>query len=288
MAVFVHLSAGLVVLAAVAHLSRIRSRWLTAVAALLVGAVVAVLITDLGLRLVRRPDLLYLGLLGGHVVILLLLRSQRGDQVARLIQPKAAVDVRPWVYTLLVTAAAIVSAMPHASPLNMNPRGLIGGLRCTDPATPFEWGPEGRGHTDLVSAEPALVEWAARALPAGAALAVNVFNAYPLPALLPQHVVVWPVAASGNVVDARLVSRVRRAVRAHAEVLRGPTVLQHGRGLVGARRFPAGPRCHAHCGRPALSAAHGRHAGAEAFPVVYDDSGWTVYEVKLPGGRPPG
>jgi hypothetical protein len=307
-AVFVHLLTGLVLLAAAAHLSRIRPAWLAALAALVAGGGVGAVMRSLGPWMARHQDLLFLGLLGGYAVVLFLLWHHEGDRVARAVQPNEAVGVGPWVYTLVVTGAAVVSFMPQASPLSMNPasqryqtlpsvaarltpRGLIDGFRCTNPVAPAASGESGApaGDVQRVSCPPSLglVEWAARTLPPDTVLAGDAFNAYPLPAFIAQQVVAWPVAASENLVDAPVLY---------------PAYYQHFERTM--RRFGVQPFfnsdeswadrvdflrvlgvTHIVVDPPYRRLmAHALAQWSEAFTMVFDDGAWTVYEVRIPGG----
>jgi len=302
-AVFVHLLTGLALLAVAVHLSRIRRAWLAAVATVLAGGGVAMVMRGVGPRMAGHQDVLFLGVLGGYAVVLLLRWRHRGAWLERAIRPKEATAVQGWVYALLVSVAAVASYLPEASPLDMSPagqryetlpsvaarltpRGLIEGLRCTRTDAPASAAPES---TERLSCPPGprLVEWAARALPASAVLAADAFNAYPLPAFMPQQVAAWPVAASENIVDAR-----------------GWYPAYYERFDRTMNRFRVQPFFNSTEGLPdrvdfvkALGVTHivvdpphqrlmARVLGQwpEAFATVYDEGAWTVYEVRGVGG----
>ena len=306
-AVFVHLFAGLALLAVAAHLSRIRRAWPAALAALLIGCGVAVVMRGAGSWMAGRQDLLFLGVLAGYAAVLLLLWQRQGDRLACAIQPTEPLHVRPWVYALLVTVAATVSFMPEASPLNMNsasrrqemhlsvaarltPRGLIDGFRCTPAPSP----PPGQGAfpaegIERISCPPSLrlVEWAARDLPVNAVLAGNAFDAYPLPAFMPQQVVAWPVAASEIINSARSFypayyesferTMRRLGVQPLFNSVESWTERVDFLKSLGVTHIVVDPPY-----RQLMAGTLGQWP--DAFATVYDDGAWTVYEVRIPGG----
>ena len=306
-AVFVHLFAGLAMLALAVHLSRIQRVWPAALAAILTGGGVAVVMRGLGPRMARHQDLLFLGVLVGYAAVLLLLWRHEGDRVARTVQPTEAVGVRAWVYALLVTVAAAVSFMPEASPLNLSPagpryqtlppvaarltpRGLIDGLRCIRPvaSAPPRHAGSPTESIERISCPPslALVEWATQALPANAVLAGDTFNAYPLPAFIPQQVAVWPVAASENIDNAGYFypAYYERLERTMGQLGVQPFFnsaeswadrVDFVRAL-GVTHIVVDPPYHR-----LMARILGQWP--EAFATVYDDGAWTVYEVRLPG-----
>ncbi|HUO64165.1 MAG TPA: hypothetical protein VMT97_10700 [Terriglobales bacterium] len=302
-AVFVHLFAGLAMLALATHLSGIRGAGPAAVVTLLAGSGVAVVMRGLGPRLVRHQDLLFLGVLAGYVAVLFLLWRREGERVARAVQPGAADEVRPWVYALLVTVAAAVSVMPHASPLNLSPadrryetlppvavrltpRGLIEGLRCTRAvASSREAGSPDKG-IERISCPPSvrLVEWAAQSLPATAVLAGDTFNAYPLPAFIPQQVAAWPLAASENLADASglypaYYERFERTMKRFG----GQPFFNSVENWSERAEFLGALRVTHIVVDPPYQGLMARILGQwpEAFATVYDDGAWTVYEVKI-------
>jgi hypothetical protein len=307
LAVFVHLLTGLALLAVAAHLSRIRRAWLAALATLLAGGGIAVVIRGLGPWMTRHQDLLFLGVLGGYAAGLLLIWRGQGDRVAHAVQPEEAVGFRPWVYALLVAVAAAVSFVPRSSPLNMSPavlryetlppvaarltpQSLIDGFRCTRPATSAssrQAGPPAEG-IERISCPPSprLVEWAARALPARTVLAGDTFNAYPLPAFLPQQVVAWPVSASENLVDApglypayyeHFERTMRRfGVQPFFNSTESWAERVNFLRTLGVTHIVVDPPYHRLMARTLSQ-------WPEVFATVYDDGAWTVYEVRIPG-----
>ena len=302
-AVFVYLFAGLVLVAAAAHVSRIPdARW-AALAALLGGGGLAMVMRGLGPSLVKRQDVLFLGVLTGFAVVLLLLWRREEDGVARAVQP--AVIVRPWTYMLLATVAAGVSFLPAASPLNLSPvdpryrslppvagrltpRELIEGLRCSQSPESSRSGGFADG-VERISCPPSpgLMDWAAQALPARAVLAGDAFNGYPLPAFLPQQVAAWPVAASENLVDAPALypayyARFERTMRE----LGVQPFFNSAEGwaervdfvrALGVTHIVVDPPYRELMARTLRQ-------WPEAFVIVFDDGAWTVYEVRIPEG----
>lgn len=308
-AVFVHLLSGLALLAVAAHLSRIRRAWPVALATLLAGCGIGLAMRSLGPWTARHQDLLFLGVPGAYAAGLLLVWRRQGDRVARAVQPEEAAGVRLWVYALLVTVAAALSFVPQSSPLIMSPagprygtlpavaarltpRGLIDGLRCWKPtasASPRQAGPPAEA-IEWISCPPSprLVEWATRALPVNAVLASDTFNAYPLPAFMPQQVVAWPVAASENLVDApglypAYYEHFERTMRRlgvqpffnSAESWDERVDFVRALGVTHILVDPPYRRL--------MARVLGQWS--EAFATVYDDGTWTVYEVRIPGER---
>jgi hypothetical protein len=302
-AVFVHLLTGLALLAVAMHLSRIRRAWLAALATVLTGGGVAAVMRALGPRIAGHQDVLFLGVLAGYAVVLLLLWRRRGARLECAIEPKEATAVRGWVYALLVSVAAIASYLPEASPLNLSPagrrydtlppvtarltpRGLIEGLMCTRTEAPASPAAEG---VELLSCPPSprLVAWAARALPAGAVLAADAFNAYPLPVFMPQQVAAWPVAASENIVDARgwypaYYERFDRTMKR----LGVQPFFNAAEGWNERVDFVRALGVTHIVVDPSYQRLMARVLGQwpEAFATVYDEGAWTVYEVRIPAG----
>jgi hypothetical protein len=305
-AVFVHVFAGLALLAISAYLSRIRRAWPAVVATTVAGSGVAVVIRGLGPRMSGHQDLLFLGVLGGYAVASVFVWRRRDGLLARANGPNEEVCPRPWLYALLVLVAAAVSFMPEASPLNMNPvdkrpemrlsitmrltpRRLIGGLGClaSQPESPERVNRETEA-IERISCPPTLplVEWAARTLPPNAVLAADTFNAYPLPAFLPQQVAAWPVAASQYIVNApgwypAYYERLDRTMRRYGiqpffnSVESWAERVDFLRAL-GVTHIVVDPPY-----RLLMTRTLGRWP--EAFTMVYDDSSWTVYEVGFLG-----
>jgi hypothetical protein len=307
-AVFVHLLAGLALFIVAAQLSRIRRAWPAALATLLIGCGVAIVVRGTGPWMAVRQDLLFLGVLAGYAAVLLLLWRHHGDRLADAIQPTEPAHVRPWVYALLVTVAATVSFMPEASPLNMNPggrryevqlsvsarltpRGLIDGLKCMPPPPePSGQAPSAAEGVESMSCPPSLrlVEWAARGLPASAVLAGDTFNVYLLPAFIPQQVAAWPVAALARAsIDAptfypayieffeRTMTRLGvQPFFNSAESLAERVDFLRALGITHIVVDPPYRRLMA------------RSLGQwpEQFATVYDDGAWMVYEVRISGG----
>jgi hypothetical protein len=300
-AVFVHLLTGLALLAVAVHLSRIRHAWLAAPATILAGCGIALVMGGVGPRMAGHQDVLFVGVLAGYAAALLLIWRHRGARLEHVIQPKGTTSARRWVYALLVTVAALASYLPEASPLNMSPaghlyeslpsvaarltpRGLIEGLRCTRTDAPVS-------SAERLSCPPSprLIEWAARVLPASAVLAADTFNAYPLPAFMPQQVAAWPVAASENIVDARgwypaYYERFDRTMKQlgvqpffnSTESLTERVDFVRALGITHVVVDPPYQRV--------MARVLGQWP--EAFSTVYDDGAWTVYEVRnLAGGR---
>lgn len=310
-AVFVHLLAGLPLLALGERLSRIRRAWLAVAGALVAGAGLAMAMRGLGPWMAGHQDLLFLGVLGGYAAVAAFAWRTEGEPPAHADEPNEAVGARPWVYALLVTVTAAVSFMPQASPLNMSPagqryellppvaarltpRGLIDGLSCTRgspaPSSRQGGGQAGSRADDIepISCPPSLrlVEWAARSLPASSVLAGDTFNAYPLPAFMPQQVAAWPVAASENLVDARALypayyERFDRTMRRLGVQPFFNSVESWGERVdfltaLGVTHIVVGPPYQRLMARTLAQ-------WSEAFTTVYDDGAWTVYAVRLPG-----
>jgi hypothetical protein len=310
-AVFVHLLAGLALLAFATGLSRIRRAWPAAAGTLVAGAGLAVAMRGLGPWMsAGHQDVLFLGVLGGYAAVLAFAWRTRGELPARADQPNEAMGVRGWVYALLVTVAATVSFMPQASPLNMSPagqryamlppvaarltpRGLIGGLSCTRPAPAPSSGQGGQAGSSADGIEPIscppslrLVEWAAQSLSDSAVLAGDTFNAYPLPAFVPQQVAAWPVAASENLVDPRALypayyerfdrAMKRLGVQPFFNSVEGWDERVDFLTALGVTHVVVDPPYQRLMARTLAQ-------WPEAFTMVYDDGAWTVYEVRLPG-----
>ena len=298
-AVFVHLLAGLALLAVAARLARIGRAWPAALATVIAGGGIALVMRGIGPWMAGHQDLLFFGVLGGYAAVLLLLWRHAGERLASAIRPNEAVIRRAWVYPLLVTVAAAVSFLPAASPLNtspagkpyetlptvaarLTPRGLIEGLKCTRSGT-------AAAANEKISCPPSfgLVEWAARALPAGAVLTADTFNAYPLPAFMHQQVAAWPVGASENLVDARALypayyERFDRAMKLggvqpffnSTEDLAERVDFVRALGVTHIVVDPPYQRL----------MARTLAQWPQAFTTVYDDGAWTVYEVTIPAG----
>jgi hypothetical protein len=300
-AVFVHLLTGLALLAVAARLSRIRSAWPAALATAIAGCGIAVAMRGLGPWMARHQDLLFWGVLGGFAAVLLLLWLHAGERLAGALRPDEASARRAWLYPLLVTVAAAVSFIPEASPLNLSPAvrpyealpsvaarltpgWLIGGLKCTRSGSPAD-------ANERISCPPSLglVEWAARALPAGAVLSADAFNAYPLPAFMHQQVAAWPVAASENLVDARALypayyERFDRTmklggVQPFFNATESWTERVDFLRALGVTHIVVDPPY-----QRLMARTLGQWP--QTFATVYDDGAWTVYEVTISrGGR---
>jgi hypothetical protein len=134
-----------------------------------------------------------------------------------------------------------------------------------------------------------LVEWAARALPADAVLAADAFNAYPLPAFMPQQGAAWPVAASENWVDARgwhpaFYQRFDRSMQRHGV----QPFFNSAEGWTERVDFVTGLGVTHIVVDPPYQRLMARTLGQwpESFVRLYDDGAWTVYEVRIfEGGR---
>ena len=140
---------------------------------------------------------------------------------------------------------------------------------------------------ERISCPPSLrlVEWAGRALPRGAVLSADAFNAYPLPAFMPQQVAAWPVAASENLVDARALypayyERFDRTMK-----LRGVQPFFNATeswaerveflSALGVTHIVVDPPY-----QRLMAETLGQWP--QTFSTVYDDGAWTVYEVTIP------
>lgn len=307
-AVFVHLLAGPGLLAVAVRLSRIRRAWPAALATVLAGCGVALVMRGLGPRISGHQDVLFLGVLAGYAVVAVVLWRHRGELPAPAVQPKEGVVGKAWVYALLVVVTAAASFLPEASPLNMSPagqryetlppvaerltpRGLIGGLRCMRseaPASSIQTGSPDQG-MERISCPPSpqLVEWAARALPADAVVATDTFNAYPLPGFMPQQGAAWPVAASENWADVRawhpaFYERFDRAMQRHGV----QPFFNSAEGWTERVDFVRGLGVTHIVVDPPYRRLMARTLGQwpEAFVRLYDDGAWTVYEVRILAG----
>ncbi len=296
-AVFVHLMAGLVLLAVAARLSRIRRAWPAALATVIAGCGIALAMRGLGPWMARHQDLLFWGVLGGFAALLILFWLRAGARLTGALGPDETGTGRAWLYPLIVTVAAAVSFLPEASPLNaspvvlsyqtlppvaarLSPRGLIEGLKCMRSVSQA-------GAGEGISCPPSLrlVEWAGRSLPARAVLSADTFNAYPLPAFMPQQVPAWPVSASENLVDARALypayyERFDRTMK-----LRGvQPFFNETEGLTERVEFLRALGVTHIVVDPPYQRLMARILGQwpQTFSTVYDDGAWTVYEVTIP------
>jgi hypothetical protein len=172
---------------------------------------------------------------------------------------------------------------PVASRLTL--RELIEGPKM-HPAAPVDAGGGSADGVERISCPPGprLMDWAAQALPARAVLAGGTFNAYPLPAFLPQQVAAWP---SENLVDAPALypayyERFERTMRqlgvqpffnaAEGWAERADFVK-----ALAVTHIVVDPLYHGLMARPLRQ-------WPETFATVFDDGAWTVYEVRIPGG----
>jgi hypothetical protein len=118
-------------------------------------------------------------------------------------------------------------------------------------------------------------------------LAADAFNAYPLPAFMPQQVAAWPVAASENIVDARgwypaYYERFDRTMNR----FRVQPFFNSTEGLPDRVDFVKALGVTHIVVDPPYQRLMARVLGQwpETFATVYDEGAWTVYEVRGVGG----
>src|SRR5262249_45846062 len=170
----------------------------------------------------------------------------------------------------------------------VRPAGVIWGRRCRQPPASARGGGLADG-VERISCPPSpkLMDWAAQALPARAVLAGDAFNAYPLPAFLPQQVAAWPVAASENLVDAPALyaayyARFERTMRELGvqpffNSAEGWSAREDFVKALGVTHIVVDPPYRELMARTLRQ-------WPEAFAIVFDDGAWAVYEVRIPGG----